>query len=205
MVRISLIARFFAVVAIISLPMAIVLGVCSIRLVPLAFVIGFLLMLGAMVFGPKIILSFYKAKTFVPGLQRTLERALDSDGALGLPEVFVFSTPAPEIFVLRGLFHRGVIVLSQGLLAITSEDKLRAIFREQSRLLQEPGLPFRSAVFVFVSLLLSLAPVAWTRFLLAGRLSSDLQKQLSPWRFVGFMLLFPLASLLDRLKGAKCP
>ncbi|MGZ3698427.1 MAG: hypothetical protein ACXWP5_09845, partial [Bdellovibrionota bacterium] len=124
------------------------------------------------------------------GIERSLEHATQGDG-IRLPRVLIYENPLPNALVVRGMFGRGTVLLSQGLISLLREEELRQTLAGCLEELDQPGMVFRSTCSALAAICLRLAPAKWVGFM-AGALQSDSAEVLSPQSGLGFLLVFPL-------------
>jgi hypothetical protein len=110
--------------------------------------------------------------------------------------------PAPSALVVRSLLGRGRILVSQGILALLSEEELRALLGAAVIRCGDRRLPLQSACALLAVTTLSLAPREWVSMVFAGRTprpERGKKRPLSPVSALRFLAIFPIARVFMKL------
>jgi hypothetical protein len=135
--------------------------------------------------------AHFAGKNIPKGLSRTLAIAMEGQPGK-VPHILIFADPSPNALLIRSLGGRGTILLSQGLIALLSEEELRSVLRLCVSRIREPGIVLQSFCCTLVVWALNFAPYAWVNLVFEGReLSSSDERFLGPFSALGFLVLFP--------------
>ncbi|OFZ19278.1 MAG: hypothetical protein A2X94_05865 [Bdellovibrionales bacterium GWB1_55_8] len=137
------------------------------------------------------------------GLPKTLECAC-ACSALPIPRLTIFPGATPTALAIRGFRGNGIVILSQGMVALLPEEQLRAVLKKAAKELREPGLSVRSLAAVLSLAVLRAFPDAWADVFFADqRIDAKASRRLTPGMALGFLLLFPLLRTFLRLSSAR--
>lgn len=134
-----------------------------------------------------------------PGFQAAsegLERILNTvtvdelgDLKLPVPRLYVFPEPTPYVLVARSLGGSGVVLLSQGLLAMLTEREIQSVLRQAALRSSSPGVIFQTFCAISVLTLKRFTPKDWSR--------------LSPLSALRLAWFFPYLVFFQKLGEAK--
>jgi hypothetical protein len=132
------------------------------------------------------------------GAARSLDRVLSGVGGPA-PEVRAFADPSARALVVRSLGSPGLILLSEGLLGVLTEEELRQLLRESVSRLRSRGMVLQGVCAWLAHGALSCAPRGWVE-LLFGKLRW--QERLNPLSAICFLLVLAAARFFVALGRA---
>lgn len=140
-----------------------------------------------------------------PGMARTIELVMRQHPA-AVPRVLIYPDPFPNALVVRSLGSTGTLFLSQGLIALLTDQELQAILGMCIEALGRPGILLQSFSSTLALWVLSGWPEAWRNLVFPGRLKWKEQKRiLSPLSTLPILVLFPVALVFYRLGHLQLP
>jgi hypothetical protein len=154
-------------------------------------------------------IAFCRAgETPSPGLSHSYRRALEDSGlSLTPPELRVIPSPTLQLLVARSVGGSGLVLLSQGLLGLLSENELRAVLSRAARRASRGDTPIRSLASWIALKLLGWAPPQWLSVSFEVAPDRAAPGSLTPPSLFRFLVVLPLIrffhamSLLDSIDG----
>jgi hypothetical protein len=111
--------------------------------------------------------------------------------------ILVYPEPAPAALVVRSMFSRGVIIVSQGMISCLTDEEFSALLRSARARLRSRGIVLASLSAVLLLWVSRFSPQGWLGVLVQDRpVVRGEGQSLTPLSAVHFVMLYPLTRLL---------
>jgi hypothetical protein len=128
-----------------------------------------------------------------PGLSHSYRRALEEAAFAGPPPgLRVIPSPTLQLLIVRSLGGTGLVLVSQGVLGLLSENELRALLSRAALRTKRPDTPARSLASWIALLLLGNAPSQWLSVTYEVAPDRAAPGTLTPASVFRFLLFLPL-------------